>query len=205
MLPKPNQMEGIYYIDKTTQQYSPIESHPVPYRDHSNNEIHVWLSYSPHMRPPKSEASIIIEDNFQEIADKTINIVSDASVHTDTGEASGAWHIFQDNQQQLKVIRPIKLGPFSHSYRAEIETAIYTLIHARKLPVFNPSPMTLYFDCESGVHKLQSEINSPKDVMAGEMDLVLAFKHIKARTTQDIQLRWVLGHADQKKKMTPPK
>ena len=65
--------------------------------------------------------------------------------------------------------------------------------------------MTISFDCDSGITKLQSEINSRKDVMAGEMDLVLAYKHITARMPQDIQLRWVLGHADQKKKITRPK
>ena len=31
MLSIPNQRQGIYYIDKATQQHSPIESHPVPY------------------------------------------------------------------------------------------------------------------------------------------------------------------------------
>ena len=123
-----------------------------------------------------------------ETENKTINIVSNVLVHTATGEAVGPWYIFQDHQQQLKVKQPIKLQPFSHSYHVGIKTAHYAFIDARKLPIFDPHPMTILMDCESGITKLQSEINSPKDVMTAEMDLVLANKHTTERMPQEIQL-----------------
>ena len=87
------------------------------------------------------------------------------------------------------MIQPIKLGPFSDSYRVKIEIALYALIDAQKLSIFNPRPMTISIDCESEITKLQSEINSPKDVMTGEMGLVLAYKHTTERMPQEIQLR----------------
>ena len=60
-------------------------------------------------------------------------------------------------------------------------------------------------DNEGGLTKLGQEITTPGQTMATDMDLVLAYKKLRADTHHTVHHQWVLGHADEKKKDDPKK
>ena len=175
-------------------------SHPVQFRRYSDDEVHIWSSYSPQeVDTTVHDPAIILENNFREIDGRDINIVSDASVHTDIGSAAGAWHIFHDRNEKRRVDRPLESFPFSHSHRMEMETALYALADVSKLCLVNPTNKIIQrFDSQSGIKKLQSELSAPKDLMESDMDIILAYKHLTTCMEHSVQQMWVRGHADSK-------
>ena len=193
---------GKYRIDRSHVIAMIDESHPVQYRQYSEDEVHIWSTYQPHRHALDTpDTAIVLEDNFNERDGGVVNIVSDASVHTDVGSAAGAWHIFQDRSHRRRVARPLQLFPFSHSHRMEMETALYALQDASNLLFIHLNNIVQRMDSQSGIETLQREISSPRDTMEPEMDIVLAYKHLISCIEQQerrVHQQWVRGHADRR-------
>ena len=51
--------------------------------------------------------------------------------------------------------------------------------------------------------KLEKEIFRPVNTMSTDMDLVLVYKKLIKESKHTIVLKWVIGHADEKKKAKP--
>ena len=172
----------------------PTPSHPTDAQQmaqgawtHRRLSIHVPLStdFGTH---------IIIHDTFHQTS-APVNVVSDASVHTRLKKAAVAWLISgtPDNQRQA-VIRKTAFED-STSYRLELEGMYDSLTDAQQhLP--DPTTIKMHCDCESGIKKLGTTIRKPRDVMAAEMDMIMALQQLQAESIHDIAFFWVKGHAD---------
>jgi hypothetical protein len=58
-------------------------------------------------------------------------------------------------------------------------------------------------DCKGGLTKLDERITNPRQTMAADMDIVMAYQQLERSTPHTLQRQWVMGHADVKKKDKP--
>ena len=128
----------------------------------------------------------------------TIDVVSDASVHTQLCKAAMAWMIAKspDNQQQAASKRAATSD--TTSYHMELE-GMYEGLHDAHALLNHKSRIRSICDCESGIKKLyntQQPITKPRHVMELEMDLIMAIHHLKAESCHDIAFFHFRGHAD---------
>ena len=60
-------------------------------------------------------------------------------------------------------------------------------------------------DNEGGLTKIAQEITTPRQTMGTDMDIVLAYNKLRESSQHTILPKWVMGHADEKKKENPDK
>ena len=58
-------------------------------------------------------------------------------------------------------------------------------------------------DWKGGLTKLEAEIYKPRQTIDTDTDIVMAYKLLLRNTKHTVIHRWVLGHADEKKKDKP--
>ena len=60
-------------------------------------------------------------------------------------------------------------------------------------------------DNKGGITKIAQEITTPLQMMGTDMDIVLAYNKLRKSSLHTILPKWVMGHADEKKKDDPDK
>lgn len=169
---------NIYHIDYDTIKSPPIDSHPIRARFVGDGHIWMWRSYKVRELPVRQQEIDVIQDDLTEEDNfRIINVVSDASVHVKKRKVAGAWSIVYRGEKKRRrlAVTKLEIHPHSHSYRAEMETMYHGLKDiTSKLP--SPHYVTQHMDCEGGLTALNSYIYSPKQVMAADMDVVLAYQ-----------------------------
>ena len=85
---------NLYVINKRAPANLPQASHPVKARYMKDNCIWVWNEFHPHAFS-SSDKKIVLEVKHDETPGKLLHIVSDALVHIEAEQVTGAWHIFK--------------------------------------------------------------------------------------------------------------
>jgi len=171
----------------------------------SANSIFLWKRYRPHVIPDSTSDDCIIEETFQEEGTGRLNLVSDASIHVAKRKAAGAWHLYatsKDKAGTRRVVRTLQHQQLAHSYRHELETFYHALNDANS-SLKNRHTIEQYMDNEGGLTKIAQEITTPRQMMGTDMDIVLAYNKLRESSRHTILPKWVMGHADEKKKDDP--
>ena len=61
----------------------------------TENCIWVWKKFHPHAFRSPDKNKMVIKDKYNKTPVKLLHIVSDALVHIETEQVTGAWHIFK--------------------------------------------------------------------------------------------------------------
>ena len=129
--------------------------------------------------------------------------MSDCAVKKVDGQAAGAWHIYHDRKNRRRVTKTVDLPSHGHSYRGELETFLHAFRDSTSLLKY-PHKIIQYMDNEGGLTTLDTPIGSPTATMSTDMDLAMAYKHhLDTCPQHQVERRWVMGHADSKKKDEP--
>ena len=193
---------NIYTFDLDTTIPLPLESHPIAVRYVAEDRFWAWRKYRPFNLPPIPEAQTVLTDMLSDEPNTNLFLVSDASVHIKTRQASGSWKMYSSKESPRKVAIPLQHLQHAHSYRLELETFWHGLNDATKR-LKNPHKIRQMMDCEGGLKKLDIPITHARQTMEADMDIVLAYKHLEQSTHHTINRQWVMGHADRKKKDNP--
>lgn len=183
-----------------------LPDNAIPYRvrDLGDNRVWIWNRvYMPFQLSEPASDIRVHEDNFAEQEGKPLYVVSDCAVKVADGRAAGAWHIYHDRNNRRRVTKTVDLPTHSHSYRGELETFYHALRDATSSLQY-PHKIIQCMDNKGGLTTLDTPIAGPTATMGTDMDLAMAYKKLADNCPQhQVERRWVMGHADVKKKDEP--
>ena len=133
----------------------------------------------------------MVEDDFVEIPDAPLTIVSDASVRLLQGQASGAWQMYHHPSHKRRVAMLQERQIHSHSYRHEHET-FYHALNDSMSHLQTPHEITQYMDCKSALDSLKEPIAQPSQTMRTDSDLILSRTALRATCPHSIREEWVI-------------
>jgi ribonuclease HI len=152
--------------------------------------------------PQAPSQNAIFDDTFVERKDENITIVSDCAVEVANGRAAGAWHIYHDKDARRRVARTIEHLKHAHSYRDEM-TIMYHALADAETALRHPHKIIQMMDNEAGLNTLDTPITYPSQTMGTDMDVTLAYQKLRSESKHTVDVKWVMGHADRKKKNNP--
>jgi hypothetical protein len=120
-------------------------------------------------------------------------VVSDAAVHVEAEKGAINWHIVDSEGRIRSVSKPLEVHNDSYSYRHELHGIYEGLVDTLET---HPEVEVIECHCdnEAGVLKVQQPELYPGEMIAADMDIVLAIRGVIARARTQIILKHVKGH-----------
>jgi hypothetical protein len=200
-IPREHQ-NGFYDLTGEIVQHPPLKSNPIAPNYSSPGTV--WTRRGRILvRPRKSqlEPEIFSDQIKPEGTMDKLDLVSDASVFVENCKAAVAFQVRNEDDDRFFASIPMEAYPGTYSYREELRGLFYRLqTTLRRFP--NCKELTCHCDCESGIKKIRLPIEYPGQLMAPEMDAVLAIKKLVADAGQgmEITFKHIKGHPERRKK-----
>jgi hypothetical protein len=121
-------------------------------------------------------------------------VVSDAAVHVEAEKGAINWHIVDSEGRIRSVSKPLEVHNDSYSYRHELHGIYEGLVDTLET---HPEVEVIECHCDNeagGVLKVQQPELYPGEMIAADMDIVLAIRGVIARARTQIILKHVKGH-----------
>jgi rubrerythrin len=147
------------------------------------------------------EPNILLDQFQSQSSVEELDLVSDASVFVDRCKAAVAFQIQNEAEERFFASIPMEAYPGTYSYREELRGLFLGLkLSIAKFPTCKT--LTCHCDCESGIRKLTTPIQSPGQLMAPDMDVVLAIKKIvqDAGPEMEVTFKHIRGHPEKRKR-----
>jgi hypothetical protein len=200
-IPREHQ-NGFYDLTGEIVQHPPLKSNPIAPNYSSPGTV--WTRRGRILvRPKKSQVKPeILSDQIRpEGMVEKLDLVSDASVFVENCKAAVAFQVRNEDDDRFFASIPMEAYPGTYSYREELRGLFYGLqTTLRRFP--NCKELICHCDCESGIKKIRLPIDYPGQLMAPEMDAVLAIKKLVADAGpgMEITFKHIKGHPERRKR-----
>ena len=190
---------GFFPVPLETVARQPIASHPI--EPNMSSQSVFWTRRPRRLIIPYTAKQVrfVTRNDLPEGPIERIDVVSDASVHTEKEKGAITWQAVTEDDRRLSMDIPIEVPRHSYSYRHElmgIYEGLSGLLQRRK----DIKKITCHCDNEAGIEKVKSTVRNPGAMTAADMDVVLAIqKLVHDNTAITITFQHVQGHADKKK------